>query len=86
MFNFFKEISEKIDLDHDLINEFNIVNMSGEALYVEGHKGVTLISSETVAFKIKKGRVVVEGDKLTLKELSQNTILLQGKIKKVEIF
>ena len=86
MFNFFKEISEKIDLDHDLINEFNIVNMSGKALYVEGHKGVTLISSETVAFKIKRGRVVVEGDKLTLKELSQNTILLQGKIKKMEIF
>lgn len=86
MFNFFKEISEKIDFDHDLINEFNIVNMSGKALYVEGHKGVTSISSEMVAFKIKRGRVVIEGDKLTLKELSQNTILLQGKIKKVEIF
>lgn len=86
MFNFFKEIAQKIDVEQDLINEFNIVNMSGKAVYIEGHKGVTLISSEMISFKIKNGRVVVEGDKLSLKELSQNTILLQGKIKKVEIF
>lgn len=86
MFNFFKEIAQKIDVEQDLINEFNIVNMSGKAVYIEGHKGVTLISSEMISFKIKNGRVVIEGDKLSLKELSQNTILLQGKIKKVEIF
>ena len=36
--------------------------------------------------KIKKGRVVVDGENLFLKELTENTILIQGKISKMEIF
>ena len=86
MFNFFDEIKSKVNLDHNLLNDYNIINISGKLLYVEGHQGVTIITKEMVAFKIKKGRVVVEGQDMILNELTENTLLLQGKITKMEIF
>lgn len=86
MFNFFDEIKSKVNLDHNLLNDYNIINISGKLLYVEGHQGVTIITKEMVAFKIKKGRVVVEGQDIILNELTENTLLLQGKITKMEIF
>lgn len=87
MFNFFNEIKDKGQLNNpEFLNSYNIVNMSGKLLYVEGHCGVTVISKDLIAFKIKKGRVVVEGNNFIVKELTENTLLVQGEIKKTEIF
>lgn len=85
MFNFFDELKKK-STNHELLSNFNIVNMSGNLLYVEGHLGLTVLSTEMIAFKIKKGRVVIEGENLILSELTQNTMLIQGKIVKMEQF
>ena len=87
MFNFFDEIKNKAGrLDNNLLNDFNIINLSGKLLYVEGHLGVTVINQDMIAFKVKKGRVVIEGEDLFLCELTDNTLTLQGKINKMEIF
>ncbi len=87
MFNFFEEIKKKAgDIDNNLLNDYNIINLSGKLLYVEGHQGVTIVNSEMLAFKIKRGRVVVEGEGLFLCELTDNTLTVQGKINKMEIF
>ena len=87
MFNFFDEIKKKTgNLNGDLINGFNLINISGKILYVEGHHGITIISSTMIAFKIKHGRIMVEGEGLFIKELTENTILIQGQIVKVEQF
>lgn len=87
MFNFFNEIKDKGQLNNpEFLNSYNIVNMSGKLLYVEGHCGVTVISKDLIVFKIKKGRVVVEGNDFIVKELTENTLLVQGEIKKTEIF
>ena len=87
MFNFFEEIKKKAgDIDNNLLNDYNIINLSGKLLYVEGHQGVTIVNSEMLAFKIKRGRVVVEGEELFLCELTDNTLTVQGKINKMEIF
>lgn len=85
MFNFFDEIRKKMP-DVELLNSFNLVNMSGGLLYVEGHMGVTVLTSNMVAFKVKKGRIVVEGENLKLLELSENTMIIEGKIVKTELF
>ena len=84
MFNFFDEIKNRID--QDLINDYNIINMSGKILYVEGHMGITMLSQNMIAFKIKKGRIVVEGENLFLKEITANTLIIEGKILKTETF
>ena len=85
MFNFFDEIKRKAK-EEDLLNSFNMVNLSGRLLYVEGHQGITVLTSNNITFKVKKGRVVVEGENLKLNELTQNTIFIEGNIKKMEIF
>ena len=86
MFNFFDEIKSKIGLRSDALYDYNIVNISGKMLYVEGHKGVTILTSDMIAFKIKKGRVVIDGSAMTLAELTDDTMLVEGNIKRVEVF
>ena len=45
-----------------------------------------ILSSELVAFKVKNGRIEVEGRGLYLKELTENTLKISGDIKRVESF
>ncbi len=87
MFNFLDEIKNNLKkIDQKYINNYNIINLSGKLLYVEGHCGLTVLTKTMVAFKIKKGRIIVEGDNLFLSELTSNTIKIEENIKKVEEF
>ena len=53
---------------------------------MEGHSGVSVISPNLINFKVKNGRVIVEGSEFVIKELTENTLLISGKIAKMEIF
>ncbi len=87
MFNFFEEIKGQLRrVDKNLLSSYNMVNLSGTILYVEGHLGLTVLSPTVISFKIKKGRVEVEGENLFLSELSSNTLKIEGQIKRVEEF
>ncbi len=86
MFNFFEEIKKSISkIEPQILSSYNMINISGRILYVEGHLGLTLLSKETITFKVKKGRAIVEGEDLTLAELTDSTIKITGIIKKVEV-
>lgn len=80
MFNFFGEIKKQVGAK---VDEFHIINISNKLLYVEGHRGLTALSPQLVAFRVKGGSVEVEGDGLYLKELTENTIKISGTIKRV---
>jgi len=84
MFNFFNEI--KKDFNLPFVRDYNLVNMSGKALYVEGHLGILQLSKELISFRVKRGVVVVEGSGLSLKILAENILCIEGKIKKLEVF
>lgn len=87
MFNFFDEIKKNVKgYDPQLLSSYHLVNISGHILYVEGHLGLTTLSKELVAFKVKRGRIVVEGKNLVLAELTENTLKIVGEIGKVEVF
>ena len=80
MFNFLGEIKDNIKNSKNFdLDSFNIINVSGRLLYVEGHLGLVSIS-----FKVKKGVIMVEGSDMILAELSENTIKICGSINKVE--
>ncbi len=81
MFNFFNEIKGNLKSNFD---SFNIINISGRLLYVEGHLGLVTLSKELISFKVKGGVVMVEGSEMILAELNENTIKITGIIKKVE--
>ncbi|MBP3619980.1 MAG: YabP/YqfC family sporulation protein [Clostridia bacterium] len=87
MFNFFGEIKEGIKLSKEkLVDNFQMINIAGSLLYVEGQGGLLTLSKEQISFKIKGGVIVVDGENMILNELSNNTIKICGKIKKVEQF
>ena len=85
MFNFLNEIKDNVKnlKGLDLVG-FNIINLSGHLLYVEGHLGLVTLSKELISFKVKKAVIIVEGQDMILSELSDNTIKICGIIKKVE--
>lgn len=84
MFNFFDEI-KKASGSGEVIDNYQIINISGKVVYVEGHRGLTSLSKEEIAFKVKGGRVVIEGSELVLAELTDTTIKICGNIKKQEV-
>ncbi len=83
MFNFLEEIKENIRTPLEL-DSFNLINVAGHLLYVEGHLGLVTLSKELVSFKVKGGVIIVEGQNMILAELSENTLKICGIIKKVE--
>ncbi len=83
MFNFFNELKKTLK-NEKLTDKYNIVNMSGRILYVEGHTGICQLSKEAISFKFKGGVIIVEGRDLVLSELMDKTLKITGEIKKVE--
>lgn len=83
MFNFFDEI-KKAAKNQKLTECYNIVNISGSILYVEGHLGICRLSSQQITFKVKGGIINVEGEGLVLFELMDKTLKITGQIKRVE--
>lgn len=83
MFNFFNELKKTLK-DEKLTDRYNIVNMSGRILYVEGHTGICQLSKDAISFKFKGGVIIVEGNGLVLSELMDKTLKITGEIKKVE--
>ena len=84
MFNFFQEIRKDLKLPK-LDNEFTFVNINGKALYVEGQKGLLLLSEEKIMLKVNKKILVVYGRNLKIKEMTKETLSLTGEIEKIEV-
>ncbi len=85
MFNFFEELKKNIK-ELNKLDNFNIINLSNKIIYAEGHRGLVTLSKDVIVFKVKGGRVVVEGSDMFLVELTENTIKISGNIKKLESF
>jgi len=86
IFNYLGELKKEFNLPDTILNSYNIVNIGGHFVYIEGHLGLLTLSTEKVSFKVKKGVVEVKGNGMFLKELTQNTLIIQGKIYKIEVF
>ena len=80
MFNFFGEIKKDLKVD-----EFHIINISNRILYVEGHRGIKMLTKSLVVFRVKNGSVEVEGEGLNLSELTENTLKISGEIKRINL-
>ena len=83
VFNFFDELKKSLK-DPTIATNYNIVNISGKILYVEGHTGICMLSRQVISFKCKKTLIVVEGENLVLNELMDKTLKITGEIKSVE--
>lgn len=85
MFNFFDEIKSGVK-NLDVKDGYNIVNISGKICYVEGHKGLKILSNERVVLIVKNANISIEGKNLVLRELYDECIKISGNIQKIEVF
>ncbi len=84
MFNFFSEIKKELKLP-SLDSNYQMVNINGNILYVEGHKGLLNLSDELIMFRTKNKIISVSGKDLKLKILSSTTLSIMGEIESVEV-
>lgn len=84
MFNFFSEIKQELVNENALLNNFNIINLSNKAIYIEGHKGVAFVGRENISIKVKKSLIIINGKNLKIKKITCSTVLIEGEIKSVE--
>ena len=84
MFNFFSEIKKELKIP-DFDGEYNIVNINGKAVYVEGQKGLISLMEDQIVFRVKNKIVSVYGKDLKLKEMSLGILSISGEIDKIEV-
>ena len=84
MFNFFSEIKKDLKLP-SFDGGYNLVNINGKAVYVEGHKGLVSLSDESVRFRVKEKIITISGKNLKLKIMSSVTMSVAGEIKTINI-
>ena len=86
IFNFFSELKTKCNMPQNVVVPYNIVNIGGQIVYVEGQRGLLELSDTTISCKLKTGFVEIKGSGLFVRELTPSTILIEGKIYKTEVF
>lgn len=83
--NFFDEISSKVGFDMGILSgKFKITTFFNEIFLLENHFGILQFSADLMQFKVKGGSVFVFGENLTIKEYEKKSVLICGKILKVE--
>ena len=79
--SFFKEIASLTELPFDTAAAaFRYVNIGGDALYVQGHKGIVSFGEEKIILRVTKARLEVCGGGLKIKQLSNDDIVITGRI------
>ena len=58
--------------------------MSNQLIYIEGQKGVSLISDTKISVRVKNFKINITGIDLIIKRITQSTITIVGKISQVE--
>lgn len=87
IFNFFQELKTKCCWPKNGAQEYSIINISGKIVYVEGQKGLLVLSSDMVVLKLSGSKKLeIKGANLLVRELTSSTIILEGKIYKTEVF
>ncbi len=77
---FLDEIANQLNLNGATKNSYLILNISGKGVYVQGAIKITLCSTVKMSFKIGKINYSILGENLTLHNLTNDTILIKGKI------
>lgn len=85
MFHFFSSLQKEFKLPKEIFGVYNVVLISGNFLYLEGHKGILKLSDDNITFRVKGGIVVILGTNLIVKELTVSTASVIGNIKSFEV-
>ena len=61
-------------------NNYRIINLGGNSIYIEGIKSVVSFGESEMQFQLKKSLLSVAGSELKVKYLDKSTCVLEGVI------
>lgn len=83
MINLTSELMTKLKIS---TCNYQLINISGNAIYVYNHKGIVVFSPSQMVFKLKgKKTLIVEGENLSLVEMDSVSVIISGTIFKTEV-
>lgn len=66
--------------------DYQLVNVSGKAVYISGHKGIVVFSDKQMVFKLKNRKtLMVVGKELSIIEMDEASALIGGEIISLEV-
>ncbi|MBO5774023.1 MAG: YabP/YqfC family sporulation protein [Clostridia bacterium] len=57
---------------------YKITFIGGKELLIEGHKGIVSYSEQEIIARVKRGKLEIAGEKLFLKEINEDELLISG--------
>lgn len=80
-----KQIGQKLDLPKEIVWDLPLISMIGqEELTIENHKGLMEYAPDTIRIGTGKASLSIHGEEMTLKQMSSDCIVIQGKIHSLE--
>lgn len=78
----FKEvIADFFELPHEVILDLPRITLVGNVqLYIENHRGVIAYDENQVRLSVKNGEIIVRGERLQIKNLLEEELLIKGLI------
>jgi sporulation protein YqfC len=74
-------MTDVLELPKDLVLNLPRITMVGNIqLTIENHRGVTLYSDRRIRVAVSRGEFIIEGQKLTLRSILPDAIIIDGTI------
>lgn len=73
-----KKISDLTSFPQEVISNIPHIELTGNSLYIENHRGVKLLKSEMVIINLFDCELIAEGSSIGIKEINCNSISLTG--------
>lgn len=81
--SYIEEVKSKLSLAE--LTGYRLLIVAGKGICLEGHKGIYDISDTVIRIKVKNGSIIVNGEDLAIKEISDSEIYITGIIKGLEL-
>lgn len=74
-----KKISEKTGIPPEVISSTPKLEITGSnKIYIENHKGIKMLTGETIVIRLKDFSVTIEGKNISISEIDKEHIFLTG--------
>jgi sporulation protein YqfC len=81
-----KQVSDFLEIPNDVILDLpKIVLMGNLQVFIENHRGVMEYTSEVVKVIVGDGEVEIKGEDLSLRNMTADEIIVEGKIKNIKL-
>jgi sporulation protein YqfC len=80
-----KIAAKMLDLPADVTMEMPRITMIGQIhMYIENHRGVLQFSDKELRLLLTKGQLLVRGEKLVIRAILSEEVLIEGKISGIQ--